>query len=131
MTAIATARSKTSALADVEDQETYVGFVRLYVLCCASEEAISSRGISEELAARGWIASPRSLSQLVRGLERNGYLKSEEIGHGRKRHTVYRATRQGRFATKQAQGKLRNLFAALSLKDMSCSNLRCNSSSAI
>jgi hypothetical protein len=42
-------------------------------------------------------------SQFVRRLKRNGYLNSEEIGNGRQRHTVHRATGQGWLAIEHAE----------------------------
>jgi hypothetical protein len=53
----ATARTKGDARAKTEDQERYVEFIRLYILCRAGEEPISSRGISEKLAGCGLTVS--------------------------------------------------------------------------
>jgi DNA-binding PadR family transcriptional regulator len=116
MTERATVRNKAVALTAAGDRETYIGFIRLYILCRAGEEPISSRGISEKLAGRGLPVSTGSLTRLVRGLENHGYLKSGETGRGRQRHKVYRATRHGRLKIEQAQGKLRSLISALSQK---------------
>jgi hypothetical protein len=53
MAGTAAARSKTNVPIKDEDQETYFGFFRLYLLSRAGEEPISIRAISEELAHRG------------------------------------------------------------------------------
>ena len=108
MTAIPFPRSKTPARTEEQDLEQYGGFIRLYVLCRAGEGPISSRGMAQDLAGRGLRVGTRSLTQLIRGLERNGFVKSEAIG----RNTVYAATLPGRFAIEQARRKLRGLFSA-------------------
>ena len=123
MTGRATARSRTAVRTAAWDPETYLGFVRLYVLCRAGDGPISSRGISEELAHRGLMVGAGSLPGLFRGLARSGYLTSEEIGSGRRRHTVYRATGQGQLAIEQAQRKLRRLLTALNTNQRNWSEL--------
>lgn len=84
--------------------------IRLHVLHHACEEPIFGLGMIEELARHGYKISPGSLYPLLHGLERKGYLRSEEQGEGRTRRKVYIATPHGRKALKTAKQRIRELF---------------------
>jgi len=80
------------------------------VLCSMSDKPVSGRQIRAKLADRGVATSQSSLSQIARALEKDGYLQSAEVGHGRQRETVYSATTRGRVAILQARVRLRSLL---------------------
>lgn len=102
-----TARKKASLRVQVNGQLVDLSFVRLYILYCADVGSISSRCISEGLTRRGLLVSARSVSQLFRGLQSKGLLRSSEGTREKQRQTVYSATRRGRLVIEQARGTLR------------------------
>jgi DNA-binding PadR family transcriptional regulator len=103
--------SKTKG--DSLDRDLYSGLVRLHVLHHAVEEAIFGLGMIEELARHGYKISPGSMYPLLQGLERKGYLRSEEVRDGRSRRRVYRATANGKRALLAAKARVRELFHEL------------------
>jgi PadR family transcriptional regulator, regulatory protein PadR len=91
-------------------QELYVGLVRLHVLHHAAEEPVFGLGMMEELGRHGYKLGPGTMYPLLHGMERRGWLKSEQRlveGHARR---VYVATAEGRKALRQARVQVRELF---------------------
>ena len=104
-------KSDTTQLA--ADRDLYSGMIRLHVLHHAAEEPIFGLGMMEELARHGYRISPGSLYPLLHGLEKKGYLRSNQQVNGRSRRTVYRATALGRKALEASKIKVRELFHEL------------------
>jgi PadR family transcriptional regulator PadR len=77
------------------------------------EEPIFGLGMIEELARHGYRISPGSLYPLLHGLEKKGYLRSNEQRQGRSLRKLYRATPLGRKALDAAKNKVRELFREL------------------
>jgi PadR family transcriptional regulator, regulatory protein PadR len=93
-----------------QNQELYVGLVRLHVLHHAAEQRIFGLGIIQELGRHGYHLGPGTIYPLLHSMERRGWLKSEqrlEDGHKRR---VYSATPAGRKALAQARRYVRELF---------------------
>jgi PadR family transcriptional regulator PadR len=98
---------------DIDDRDLYSGLIRLHVLHHAAEEPIFGLGMIEELGRHGYRISPGSLYPLLQGLEKKGYLKSNEERNGKSLRRVYRATKLGRRALAASQNKVRELFHEL------------------
>ncbi len=88
--------------------EIEASVVRLYILCRADSEPISSRIISDALKDCGISMSIRSISQILRGLTNSEYLSATHEGTG---SIFFRATRQGHATAKEARRKLRPFIA--------------------
>jgi DNA-binding PadR family transcriptional regulator len=85
--------------------------IRLYILHRAAMEPVFSLGMTEKLDRHGLKLSTGSVSQILRGLERKGYLVATTASNGRQRQKLYRATRRGRVAIEQAEDGIRELLA--------------------
>ena len=68
---------------DMDNRDLYSGMIRLHILHHAEHEAIFGAGMAEELARHGYKISPGTLYPILHGLEKRGYLKSEEERSGR------------------------------------------------
>lgn len=97
----------------MEDRDLYSGLIRLHILHHATQEPIFGLGIIEELARHGYKLSAGTLYPLLHGLERRQYLVSSDERNGRQFRKVYRTTKQGRAALREAKGKVRELFGEL------------------
>lgn len=91
----------------------YSGLIRLHILHHASKKPIFGLGIIEELGRHGYRLSAGTLYPLLHGLEREGYLRSFDKRTGRHSRRLYRATRTGRKALREAKSKVHELFAEL------------------
>jgi DNA-binding PadR family transcriptional regulator len=97
----------------MEDRDLYSGLIRLHILHHAVREPIFGLGIIEELSRHGYKLSAGTLYPLLHGLEQRQYLVSSEQRNGRQFRKVYRATRLGRAALREAREKMRELFGEL------------------
>ena len=92
------------------DQDLYVGLVRLHVLHHACEEPIFGLGMIRELTRHGYRLGPGTIYPLLRSMERRGWLRSTpQVVEGRRRMS-YTATGAGRRALREAKGYVRELF---------------------
>jgi PadR family transcriptional regulator, regulatory protein PadR len=98
---------------DPTDQDLFSGLIRLHVLHHAVREPIFGLGMLEELARHGYHISPGTLYPLLHGLEKKGYLRSNQERNGKSLRKVYRATPAGRKALAAACDKVRELFREL------------------
>ncbi|MBI3335940.1 helix-turn-helix transcriptional regulator [Candidatus Peregrinibacteria bacterium] len=94
-------------------QELYSGLIRLHILHHASETPIFGFGIIEELSRHGYRLSAGTLYPLLHGLEKKGYLHSQEKIVGKRTRRVYKATKMGKKALEEAKEKVRELFGEL------------------
>jgi DNA-binding PadR family transcriptional regulator len=99
------------------NQDLYQGLIRLHILHHAAEEEIFGLGIISELRRHGYDLSPGTLYPMLHRMEERGYLRSRSLREGRRIRRVYRATRSGRAALRQARTKVRELFAELFEKE--------------
>lgn len=102
---------------ELGDKDLYSGLIRLHILHHAVREPIFGLGIIEELGRHGYKLSGGTIYPILHGLERKGYLSSSEERTGNRFRKVYRATRQGRGALKQAKEKVQELFGELFEED--------------
>ena len=98
---------------DTDNRDLYSGMIRLHLLHHAENEAIFGAAMAEELARHGYKISPGTLYPILHGLERRGYLESEEERSGRRARRLYKITASGRRALKTAKRRLRELFGEL------------------
>ena len=106
-------KSKSEQKHAAADRDLYSGLIRLHVLHHAVKGPIFGLGMIEELARHGYRISPGSLYPLLQGLERKGYLRSEELRSGKSLRRVYRATPLGRRALAASKSKVQELFHEL------------------
>src|ERR1700750_3279290 len=95
---------------DTDNTDRYSGMIRLHILHHAEHEAIFGAGMAEELARHGYKISPGPLYPILHGLEKRGYLKSEQERYGKSIRRLYRITASGRRALKTAKLRVRELF---------------------
>src|ERR1700751_3199714 len=98
---------------DTDNRDLYSGMIRLHILHHAEHERIFGAGMAEELARHGYKISPGTLYPILHGLEKRGYLKSEEERSGRSIRRLYTITASGRRALKTAKLRVRELFGEL------------------
>jgi PadR family transcriptional regulator, regulatory protein PadR len=84
--------------------------VRLHVLHHAAEEPIFGLGMIQELGRHGYRLGPGTMYPLLHGMERRGWLKSEQQLVRSHRRRVYVATVAGRKALALAREQVRELF---------------------
>lgn len=104
-----TGTMKQKKSASGENQDLYIGLVRLHVLHHAAEEPIFGLGMMQELGRHGYKLGPGTIYPLLHGMERRGWLRGEQRlvnGHYR---MVYVATSAGRKALAQAREYVREL----------------------
>ena len=98
---------------DMDNRDLHSGMIRLHILHHAEHEAIFGAGMAEELARHGYKISPGTLYPILHGLEKRGYLTSEEERSGKIIRRLYRITASGRRALKTAKLRVRELFGEL------------------
>jgi PadR family transcriptional regulator PadR len=97
----------------VKERELLGGMIRFHILFHASHEPIFGQGIIEELARHGYKLSAGTIYPILHGMEKVGYLVSEEtLIDGRKRRS-YTATREGVEVLSNAKAKVWELFREL------------------
>lgn len=102
---------------ELGDRDLYSGLIRLHILHHAAQKPIFGLGIIEELGRHGYKLSGGTIYPVLHGLERKGYLSSTDERNGKQFRKVYRATKQGRAALKQAREKAQQLFGGLFQED--------------
>lgn len=95
------------------ERDLYSGLIRLHILYHAVKEPIYGLGIMEELGRHGYKLSAGTLYPILHGLEKKGYLYSEEEREGKRARRVYRATEEGEQALAEAKVKVKELFGEL------------------
>ena len=98
---------------DTDNRGLYSGMIRLHILHHAEREAIFGAGMAEELARHGYKISPGTLYPILHGLEKRGYLKSEEERSGKRARRLYTITASGCRALKTAKLRVREVFGEL------------------
>jgi PadR family transcriptional regulator, regulatory protein PadR len=97
----------------MSDQDLYSGLMRLHSLYHASKGPIFGLWIIEELRHHGYKLSPGTLYPILHGLERKGYLRSNEKREGRRIRRLYRTTPAGRKTLAAAKVKVRELVGEI------------------
>ena len=92
------------------EQDLYIGLVRLHVLHHASEEPIFGLGMMQELGRHGYRLGAGTMYPLLHGMERRGWLRSEDTLVGGHKRKVYVATAAGRRALAKAREQVRELY---------------------
>lgn len=99
------------------EQDLYIGLVRLHVLHHASEEPIFGLGMMQELGRHGYRLGAGTMYPLLHGMERRGWLRSDErLVDGHKRR-VYVATAAGRRALAKARKQVQELYEEMCGED--------------
>lgn len=77
-------------------REILLGFWKVHILHHAAEHPIIGQWVLSELRRHGYDISPGTLYPLLKRLERNGWLRSEEaVGGSAHRRRYYHLTRRG------------------------------------
>lgn len=95
------------------ERDLYSGLIRLHILYHAVKQPIYGLGIMEELGRHGYKLSAGTLYPILHGLEKKGYLQSENERGGKSSRRVYRATSEGKQALAEAKEKVKELFGEL------------------
>ena len=93
------------------DREALFGLLPLYILHRASIEPVFSSTIVEQLRRHGLQLSARSISQVLAGLRRKGYLAPASVPTESHSQKAYRATRRGYVAIRHATKSLKALYS--------------------
>jgi DNA-binding PadR family transcriptional regulator len=96
-----------------DQQDLFFGLIRIHVLVHASHEPLFGLAMMQELAHHGYRIGPGTLYPLLHGLERAGFLRSEQESAGGRRRRVYRITPGGEEALALARQKVDELHEEL------------------
>ncbi len=90
-------------------RDVFLGFIRVHVLYHASKERIFGIEMIKELAHHGYEVSPGTIYPILHGLEKAGYLSSEqEVASGKVRK-YYQITPSGRNALAELKEKIHEM----------------------
>ena len=95
------------------DKDLFSGIVRPHVLHHAAEGPVFGLELIEELRRHGYDISAGTMYPLLHGLERKGYLASQQQREGRSIRRVYRITATGRRMLAEGRAKVRELFGEI------------------
>lgn len=90
-------------------RDTFLGFIRVHVLYHASKDRVFGLEMIEELRRHGYDTSPGTLYPIFHGMEKAGYLDSEQVVVSGKVRKYYRITPAGRKVFVQLQDRIREL----------------------
>jgi DNA-binding MarR family transcriptional regulator len=90
-----------------------VSWIRVYILLRARAQRISSADVATDLARRGFEFQRASVSGIMRGLERKGYLARIAIPNERRSGALYTLTERGRAAASGLPMKIREMLAGI------------------
>lgn len=91
-------------------------FIHLHLLHAASKKTVSALQLAEALDHRGFRISTRSVQALLSKFERRGWLRSQDSPRGASR--MFRATRAGRIAIREAKGHISILWNGIAAAGM-------------
>lgn len=97
----------------MKERELLGGLIRFHILFHASRESIFGNGIIEELARHGYKLSAGTIYPILHGMEKEGYLISEESLLGGRKRRTYTATAEGVEVLSNAKAKVWELFREL------------------
>jgi DNA-binding PadR family transcriptional regulator len=95
------------------EKDIYGGLIRLHVLHHACHEPVYGLHLIKELSRHGYKVGPGTMYPILHGLEKAGFLESAIEKAGARNRRVYRATKAGCKALKQAKGRVSELFREL------------------
>jgi DNA-binding PadR family transcriptional regulator len=90
-------------------RDVFLGFIRVHVLYHASKERIFGVEMIKELAHHGYEVSPGTIYPILHGLEKAGYLSSEQEVIAGKVRKYYRITPPGRKALAELKKKIQEM----------------------
>jgi PadR family transcriptional regulator PadR len=97
----------------VNERDLLGGLIRFHILYHASQGPIFGLGIIEELARHGYKLSAGTIYPILHGMEKEGYLTSEEKLIGGRKRRIYLATAEGVEVLSNAKAKVWELFREL------------------
>ncbi len=90
-------------------RDVFLAFVRVHILHHAVKEPVFGLEMIEELRRHGYSMSPGTLYPILHGMEKSGYLKSQDEVVGGRVRKYYRATAAGRKMLTELREKIREL----------------------
>jgi DNA-binding PadR family transcriptional regulator len=90
-------------------RDFFLGFIKIHILHHAEQEPVYGLALIQELARHGYTLSPGTLYPILHGLEKDGYLLSEERVVGGKVRKYYIITEEGSRTLVEARDKIREL----------------------
>ena len=99
------------------DRNIYSGLIRLHILHHAAEGPVFGQAMIDELGRHGYRLSAGTLYPILHGMERQGYLRSQQTQKAGRNRRVYRATAAGRKALVTARQRVQELFGEMFEQD--------------
>ncbi len=99
------------------DRNLYSGLIRLHILHHAAEGPVFGQAMIDELGHHGYRLSAGTLYPILHGMERQGYLRSQQTVNAGRQRRVYRATSAGRKALVIARQRVQELFGEMFEQD--------------
>ena len=99
------------------DRNLYSGLIRLHILHHAAEGPVFGQAMIDELGRHGYRMSAGTLYPILHGMERLGYLRSQQRMSAGRNRRVYRATPAGRKALVIARRRVQELFGEMFEQD--------------
>jgi DNA-binding PadR family transcriptional regulator len=90
-------------------RDFFLGFIKIHILHHAEQEPVYGLALIQELARHGYTLSPGTLYPILHGLEKDGYLVSEDRVVEGKVRKYYTITAEGSDALVEARHKIREL----------------------
>ena len=90
-------------------RDFFLGFVKIHILHHAEQEPVFGLALIQELDRHGYTLSPGTLYPILHGLEKDGYLMSEERVVKGKVRKYYTITEAGSQALVEAREKIKEL----------------------
>ena len=90
-------------------RDTFLGFIRVHVLYHASKGRIFGVEMIEELREHGYRTGPGTLYPILHGMEKAGYLRTQQEVVAGKVRKYYSITAAGRKVLAQLQDRIREL----------------------
>jgi PadR family transcriptional regulator, regulatory protein PadR len=90
-------------------RDFFLGFIKIHILHHAEQEPVFGLALIQELERHGYTLSPGTLYPILHGLEKDGYLISEERVVKGKVRKYYTITAAGSQALVEAREKIREL----------------------
>lgn len=95
------------------NRSLYAGLIRLHILHHSAEGPVYGQAMIDELGRHGYRLSAGTLYPILHGMERQGYLRSQQTVEAGRSRRVYRATPAGRKALVTARQRVQELFGEM------------------
>ncbi len=95
------------------ERDFFLGFIKMHILHHTAKEKVYGTEFRDELARHGYDISFGTLYPIFHRLERDGFLKSENVNVGGKIRRYYEITPKGKEVLELSKGRAKELFLEL------------------